>query len=302
MGCIYKHTNNITQEAYIGYTSRNADKRKREHIRGDGNQPLKDAIDEFGENAFTFNEILEDGIINEFLPEREVYWIAKFDTFHNGYNCTSGGKDAQWSEESREKMRGENNPHYGKPAWNKGKPQPPETCKKISESLTGKKHPAKTLKKMSEARRGENNAFYGKTHSDEAKRKISKAKTGCKHSAESRQKISKSLAGRTSPMAGRKHSDETKRKMSATRKGKKLSPEHIRNSAEARKGFKQTAESKRKISESKRHPLFMFVHNHFISLPSGMPLKDKCKIIYRKFPQVNSKTIHRWIYKYRWHS
>ena len=77
--------------------------RRKEHISGDGNQPLKNDIDKYGEDAFTF-DILEDGIISAFLHEREKYWIAKFDTFHNGYNLTTGGgSSTEVSEETRRK-------------------------------------------------------------------------------------------------------------------------------------------------------------------------------------------------------
>ena len=36
-----------------------------------------------------------------------------------------------------------------------------------------------TRKKMSEAKKGENNPFYGKLHSEETRRKMSEAKKGC---------------------------------------------------------------------------------------------------------------------------
>lgn len=36
-------------------------------------------------------EVLEENIPYEKLDEREVYYIEKFDSFHNGYNSTPGG-------------------------------------------------------------------------------------------------------------------------------------------------------------------------------------------------------------------
>ena len=68
----------------------------------------------------------------------------------------------QHSEESRKKIseanKGENNPRFGKPAWNNGK------------HLS-----AEARKKMSESKKGENHPFFGKHHSAEARKKISEA-------------------------------------------------------------------------------------------------------------------------------
>jgi len=66
----------------------------------------------------------------------------------------------------------------------------------IAGSRLGAKHTAETISKMS----GENNHFYGKTHTIETKASISR-----------------SLSGKT-------HSEETKTKMSLMRKGKPVSP------------------------------------------------------------------------------
>lgn len=61
---------------------------------------------------------------------------------------------------------------------------------------------------------GENNPFYGLTHTEETKKKISMAITGntYKHTQEAKDKIAKARRGR-------KHSEETKRKMSESRMG-----------------------------------------------------------------------------------
>jgi hypothetical protein len=83
---------------------------------------------------------------------------------------------------------------------------------------------------------GENNPFFGKSHSEETKEKIRKANTGKSYnvgayrSPEQRAKISKSLKGRKRPdlsiaFKGKKLSDKTKRKIGDARKGKKFAPE-----------------------------------------------------------------------------
>ena len=65
------------------------------------------------------------------------------------------------SEHNRLHKSGENNPNFGKPAWNNGK------------------HPSEeSRKKMSEARKGKPSCMKGKHHSAEARKKISEAQTG----------------------------------------------------------------------------------------------------------------------------
>lgn len=95
-----------------------------------------------------------------------------------------------------------------------------------------------TREKKRLSKLGENNSFYGRTHSEESKRQISESKTGKKlyltekdlvrrknqktflgkvHSQESREKMSRAhmgkQMGRENPMSGRKHSNETQQKM-----------------------------------------------------------------------------------------
>ena len=69
------------------------------------------------------------------------------------------------SAEARKKIseanKGENNPRFGKPAWNNGKHLSEETRKKMSESKKGKNHP-----------------FFGKHHSEKTRRKMSKEHIG----------------------------------------------------------------------------------------------------------------------------
>lgn len=83
-----------------------------------------------------------------------------------------------------------------------------------SKRIVSKIHKGKTMseeakRKISKANSGENNYFYGKTHTKESKKKMSRE--GMKHSKETKIKISKSLIGKN---IGFKHSEETKKKMS----------------------------------------------------------------------------------------
>lgn len=92
------------------------------------------------------------------------------------------------------------------------------------EGPSGYKLSDETRQKMSESRFGENNNFFGKTHSEETKEKIRQKRLGTKASEETKKKLSEmrkgsgnSMYGKTgekSPLYGKKHSEETKNKQS----------------------------------------------------------------------------------------
>ena len=90
---------------------------------------------------------------------------------------------------------GENNPNFGKLAWNNGK--------HLSEE---------TRQKLSEANKGNPSWMKGKHHSEESRKKIGAARKGKHHSEETRLKISSALKGKSL-------SAETCKKMSEARKG-----------------------------------------------------------------------------------
>ena len=100
----------------------------------------------------------------------------------------------------------------------------PESTQKRLESMRGHIVSDATKAKMREAHLGENNHFFGQSHSEESKAKISKKKQGCigpwagkLRSEETRRKISIALSGRP----GRKHTEESRRKLSMSHLGKK---------------------------------------------------------------------------------
>ena len=191
MGSIYKITNTVNGKAYIGQTIHDAEKtRIRDHFRskGKGSQLIKDDIEKYGQDAFTY-KILHDGIIPEFLDTLEKEVIAKFNTLApHGYNLTEGGGGGSRSEETRRKM---SEARKGKPSPNKGKPFSEEHCRKISE------------------------AMKGKTLSEETRRKISENNSTKR--PEVRRKISEAHKGQTPWNKGKTPSEETRRKISAAR-------------------------------------------------------------------------------------
>ena len=111
---------------------------------------------------------------------------------------------------------GENNPNFGKPAWN-----------------NGKHHSEETRKKMSEANKGENNPMFGKHHSEETRKKMSealKSKPTCIKGTHWYNNGVKSIQAKTCPEGfvkgrlpglnvGRKLSEESRMKISRNNKG-----------------------------------------------------------------------------------
>lgn len=106
---IYKITNNITNNEYVGQ-SVNIEKRWKDHKKEAFNEnshcyeyPLYKAIRKYGIENFTF-VILEECLVSE-LNEKEKYWIKYYDTFFNGYNQTMGG-DGSGNSINKEKIIG----------------------------------------------------------------------------------------------------------------------------------------------------------------------------------------------------
>jgi group I intron endonuclease len=94
---IYKITNKISGNAYIGY-AQNIEERWKEHIRASksdsrqSNKILYLAFNKYGIENFNF-EVLEE-CDRSLLQKREIYWIEYYNTFKNGYNMTPGGDGA----------------------------------------------------------------------------------------------------------------------------------------------------------------------------------------------------------------
>ena len=172
---IYLTTNNINGKIYIGkYCGRD-----KKYI-GSGKY-LKNAINKYGRENFT-RIILEDNILDhDYLCEREIYWIKKYDSTNPnvGYNISNGGNN----------MGGENNPMYGK-----------------THSLESKEKISKNRRDMS----GENNPFYGKTHSLESIKRMQEIKVG-KYVGKKSYIYGK--RGEECPNYGRKHTEEEIEKM-----------------------------------------------------------------------------------------
>lgn len=82
---------------YIGQTVNKEDRHKfhmeynpNNKLCREYNYPLSRAVRKYGAESFEYT-ILEEDVDEHLLNEREVYFIKKYDTYHNGYNQTEGG-------------------------------------------------------------------------------------------------------------------------------------------------------------------------------------------------------------------
>ena len=173
---IYKIENLINHKLYIGQSD-DLYRRRDAHfneLKGNRhyNQHLQRSYNKYGKDNFKFNIVEKCNV--DLLDEREIYWIQYFDSFNNGYNQNLGGNSNRgWvaTDETKRKMRenhadvsGENNPMYGVSLYD----------------VLGEDAIKGWINKISIANTGENNAFYGRHHTDIAKEKISKSNKGRK--------------------------------------------------------------------------------------------------------------------------
>ena len=87
--CVYCHTF-PNGKKYIGITKTSIDKRWR-YGAGYNTQPkIARAIAKYGWKNIT-HEVLAVGLDRDKANEMEQYYIAKYDTYNNGYNATIGG-------------------------------------------------------------------------------------------------------------------------------------------------------------------------------------------------------------------
>lgn len=98
---IYKITKKSNGKSYIGQ-SNDIIRRFEEH-KNKIDIPIDIAISKYGSDAFTF-EVLEECALNQ-LDEREIYWIAHYNTYKGfGYNCNPGGGNNRGENNGRTKL------------------------------------------------------------------------------------------------------------------------------------------------------------------------------------------------------
>lgn len=135
-GQVYRILNILNGKSYIGITKRSFKKRY-PNIKWYSTASLltRQAIEKYGIDNFEVHIIEECSV--DVLEEREIHWIAFYNTFGaNGYNLTSGGTyNKEVSEETKEKI---SKTKKGYPSHNKGKKMSEERKLQHSKIMKGK--------------------------------------------------------------------------------------------------------------------------------------------------------------------
>ena len=212
MSGIYKITNKISNKCYVGSTI-DFKKRWNAHFRDlknnkHHNVKLQRSYNKYGKDAFSC-EILEYiSYQKELIIDRENFWINELNSKSNGYNIADASFGDTLSHNPNkvdiinrisEKIndnisklskheRIEKWAKYGPDNGMYGKSHTLDARSKISEFHKGNTHrlgkkltnelTRKKLSDIAKLRTGENNSFYGKTHTDETKKILSQARLG----------------------------------------------------------------------------------------------------------------------------
>ena len=298
---IYKHT--LNGKCYIGQTCKKISHRSgRDFSRYDRQPHFYNAVQKCGvENVTT--EILYRCETLEEANRLETLCIARYDTFSNGYNLTTGGKCTTVSEETRQKGReaklGEKNPMFGKTLSPEsrsdiskkltGRKRPKEVCDNISNGLKQRyKCPEERQKARENALKQFNNAFrrkgkdhprYGIPRSTETKRKLSLANQHPDH--QSAKAFFFALPVDMPQMEKRKrlyakypHIKHDTKKVWA----RKWEPEELKGKA------------------SNKHPDYDEARSFFFALPADMPQEEQRQRFHKRFPHVAYGTRKHWAY------
>lgn len=105
-GKIYKIVNDINSKIYVGQTIQSLKTRFQKHcnIHDEPHMVIAKAINKYGKEHFKI-ELIEKipNCTQEQLNNREIYWIAFYDSYKNGYNSTKGGQNiGTWQKLSEE--------------------------------------------------------------------------------------------------------------------------------------------------------------------------------------------------------
>ena len=168
---------------YIGKAN-NLRNRINQHKNPKVKYHLQNAILKYGWESFTVDilEVFDDSKDNDFLLERESYYIEYYDSTNRekGYNICKYSNDTtgrKLSDETKEKMR---RAKLGKPLSDEHKrkmrkPKSEETRKKMSIAQRGRTVSEETKSKQRESQKGNKN-HLGKPHSEESIEKMRQAR------------------------------------------------------------------------------------------------------------------------------
>lgn len=162
--CLYVHTNKINKKIYIGITKNIEIRWRNQGIaykpKKENTKPFWNAICKYGWDGFEHEVLIKD-LTYEEACEYEKYYIKLSNSTDKkyGYNVAIGGNGGhiyrehpkgmkgkhhteEWCKQHSEKMKGKNNPFYGKtwtkethPKGMKGKHHTKESKKQTSETI-----------------------------------------------------------------------------------------------------------------------------------------------------------------------
>lgn len=229
-GVVYRLVNKQTEQSYIGQTT-NLKRRLSPHksdakSKKEDNRPILKAIREYGMESFDVEILFESedfkdkNELRNLLEEKEIYYIAKFNTTKSGYNLAKGGKGSlglHASDKQKEAVRKANTGRIVS-----------EKERKLTSNRFKKWWTEERRKILSERMSGSGNPNYGKEFPGRRRPTL----LGKPIPEERRRKISEALKGKK----GHPMSEENKIKLSKLYKGVPKSEEHRKNAAEAKKG------------------------------------------------------------------
>ena len=275
MGYVYMIINTVNGKAYIGKSIYDPEKRRiKAHLSGHGNRLLADAVKEYGnQDAFTY-EVLEANVFDEFLPDLEKAYIAKYNTVApHGYNLTHGGEGAgRPCDETRQRLPESQFKIYGL-YQNNALLYVGCTIRTLEKRLYGHLRPyshCSGVRKHLEINGQENleirllASTSDKTEADQLEADfIRKLKPPCNQTSNGKSGF-------------RKHSPESIRKMSEAKQGHPVSLETRRKVSIASKGRKQSIETRRKRSEALKD---FYEKKGPVQFPKRSPAWEHCDAI-----------------------
>ena len=184
---IYMVRNKINNKVYFGQTRRSFNARYKYNFpQYTHNKHIRNSIEKYGWENFEVIEEFDRAETQEELNKLENLYIKMWQTYKpkHGYNKTLGGETCVFTDETVEKLR---NIRKGKFL-------------------------------------GEENPFYGRSHTEETKRILS-------------EKMKGRFVGEKSPCYGKKMSEEFKERLRQANLGRKASEETKKKMSEMRKGL-----------------------------------------------------------------
>ena len=169
--CIYAYVNKRNGKVYVGQTEQFKIRHRKHCQIGENKAPIDKALNKYGEDEF-FVFIIEDNLPDhDAMNEREIFYIAEFESFKKGYNQTLGGggllgRPGYWKGKKIPPHVAALLDRTGKEPWNKGK-----KCPQLSEAQKGKIISEEQRGKISKTLMGHKTWNKGVPMTDEQKEK-----------------------------------------------------------------------------------------------------------------------------------